>query len=398
MSTKTGIEPRHARSCRARKGGRCNCSPTWRASIWNPQTKTLIRRVFTGEHAKIEAQLWRADAAKARSMGALRAPTRLTVGRAGDALVAGMRDGTILDRSGKRYKPATIRTYEYALDVAIKPALGDKALGAVTQGDAQALVDDLHASGLSASTVRNRLDPLRVIYRRARRRGQVVIDPMRDLDVPTGRGRRERVATRQEADELIGALPDGERALWATAIYGGLRRGELRALRWSDLDLAGEPGTIHVQRTWDDIEGEVPTKSEAGARIVPLAGRLRALVIAHRLTTGRGDNDLVFGRSSTLPFIPSTVRSRALRAWGAENARRLKSDPHATLIVPVTLHEGRHSNASYLIEAGLNDLELTATIGHSDPRTTKMIYGHLFPDSAATVAAKIDAYLDADGT
>lgn len=186
--------------------------------------------------------------------------------------------------------------------------------------------------------------------------------------------------------------------MWATAIYGGLRRGELRALRWSDLDLAGEPGTIHVQRTWDDIEGEVLTKSEAGARIVPLAGRLRALVIAHRLTTGRGDDDLVFGRSSTLPFIPTTVRSRALRAWGAENARRLKSDPHSTLIVPVTLHEGRHSNASYLIEAGLNDLELTATIGHSDPRTTKMIYGHLFPDSAATVAAKIDAYLDADGT
>ena len=61
------------------------------------------------------------------------------------------------------------------------------------------------------------------------------------------------------------------------------------------------------------------------------------------------------------------------------------------------MHEGRHSNASYLIETGLNDLELTATIGHSDPRTTKMIYGHLFPDSAATVAAKIDAYLDADG-
>jgi integrase len=372
MSTKTGIEPRHARSCRARKGGRCNCSPTWRASIWNPQTKTLIRRVFNGEHAKIEAQLWRADGAKARSMGALRASTRLTVGQAGDDLIVGMRDGTILDRSGKRYKPATIRTYEYALDVAIKPALGNKALGAVTQGDAQALVDDLHASGLSASTVRNRLDPLRVIYRRARRRGQVVIDPMRDLDVPTGRGRRERVATRQEAEELIGALPGGERALWATAIYRGLRRGEMRALRWSDLDLAGEPGTIHIQRTWDDIEGEVPTKSDAG-------------------------DDLVFGRSSTLPFIASTVRSRALRAWDSENARRRRSDPDAALIVPVTLHEGRHSNASYLIEAGLNDLELTATIGHSDPRTTKMIYGHLFPDSAATVVAKIDAYLDADG-
>jgi hypothetical protein len=43
--------------------------------------------------------------------------------------------------------------------------------------------------------------------------------------------------------------------------------------------------------------------------------------------------------------------------------------------------------ASYLIEAGLNDLELTATIGHSDSRTTKRIYGHLFPDSGATIAA-----------
>ena len=62
----------------------------------------------------------------------------------------------------------------------------------------------------------------------------------------------------------------------------------------------------------------------------------------------------------------------------------------------MTLHEGRHSNASYLIEGGLNDLELTATIGHSDPRTTKMIYGHPFPDSVATVASKIDSYLDED--
>jgi integrase len=59
----------------------------------------------------------------------------------------------------------------------------------------------------------------------------------------------------------------------------------------------------------------------------------------------------------------------------------------------ITLHEARHSAASYLIEAGLNDLELTSMIGHSDPRTTKVIYGHLFPDSREKVAAKLDAYL-----
>ena len=45
-----------------------------------------------------------------------------------------------------------------------------------------------------------------------------------------------------------------------------------------------------------------------------------------------------------------------------------------------------------LIEADLNDLELTATIGHSGSGTTKRIHGHLFPDSRATIAAKLDAY------
>lgn len=66
----------------------------------------------------------------------------------------------------------------------------------------------------------------------------------------------------------------------------------------------------------------------------------------------------------------------------------------ADALAPLTPHKARHCAASYLIEAGLNDLELTATIGHSDSRTTKRIYGHLFPDSGATIAAKLDAYLD----
>jgi len=65
---------------------------------------------------------------------------------------------------------------------------------------------------------------------------------------------------------------------------------------------------------------------------------------------------------------------------------------HPDALEPISPHEGRHSAASYLIEAGLNHLELTATIGHSDSRTTKRIYGHLFPDSSATIAAKLDAY------
>ena len=61
----------------------------------------------------------------------------------------------------------------------------------------------------------------------------------------------------------------------------------------------------------------------------------------------------------------------------------------------VTWHKARHSAASYLIEAGLNAVELMKMIAHTDPRTTKMIYGKLFPDSNKKVAAKLNAYLDA---
>jgi integrase len=219
-------------------------------------------------------------------------------------------------------------------------------------------------------------------------------------EFPHGGGRRERVADRAEAQALIAALPEEERALWACAFYGGLRRGELRALRWSDVDF--EAGVIRVERGWDDKEREQPTKTTAGERCVPLAGVLKRILREHMLASGRRDDELVFGRTATEPFIASTVRARALTAWKAENERRVSEAEKAgedsqsvELLQPITLHEARHSAASYLIEAGLNDLELTSMMGHSDPRTTKMIYGHLFPDSREKVAAKLDAYLEA---
>jgi integrase len=67
----------------------------------------------------------------------------------------------------------------------------------------------------------------------------------------------------------------------------------------------------------------------------------------------------------------------------------VKARPDA--LAPIAPHEGRHSAAGDLIDPGLNDLELTATIGHSGSRTTMRIYGHLFPDSSATIAAKLEA-------
>jgi integrase len=272
-------------------------------------TKTLKRYA--------EARAWRDDVRSAIENNTLQPESKQTLAEAADALLEGMQDGSLLDRSGKAYKPSTCRSYAQAVQKYVKPdPIARMRITAVQRADMQKFVDRLRRKGLSASTIANKLDPIRVIFRRAMRRGEVTVDPTEDLELPAVRGRRNRVADRSEAAELVAALPIAKKAFWATAIYGGLRRGELRALRWTDVELDIQPALIHIRRTWDDVEGEVEVKTDAGFRAVPVTSGLRRLLIAHRAATHRSGRDLVFGRTATDPFIPSTLRSRALRAWG----------------------------------------------------------------------------------
>ncbi len=373
-----GVLKTHVRGC---LGGRCKCAVRYQAWVYDPREKRVYRKSFDTQK---EAKLWRSEQLSALAAGTVRAPSKRTFDQAADALLAGMKDGTIESRSGRRYKPSTIRRYELALVKHLRPTLGKLKLSQIDRRRVKQLVADWKRAGMTEpSSIRNNLDPLRVIVREAIEDSTIAIDPLAGLRLPQGRGRRERVADRAEAQQLIDALDANDRALWACAFYGTLRRGELRALRWGDVDF--DAGVIHVSRGWDDAEGEQDTKSDAGQRDVPLAGVLRKLLVAQKLASGRSENELVFGRTATLPFTSSTVGLRAQKAWKAAGLQR------------ITLHEARHSAASYLIEAGLNDLELTAMVGHSDSRTTKNIYGHLFPDSGVKVAAKLDDYLAANG-
>jgi integrase len=392
-----GVYRVHRRGCPWTPGKPCRCPASYQASVYSARERKSIRKHFDNQGA---ARTWREDVSKAVREGKIRTPTKTTLDQAATALIAGMRSGAIFDRSGKPYKPSTIRSYERVLRLRVLPELGHRRLGSLERRDVQRLVERMHGAGLAASTIQNTLNPLQVICRRAVHDGDLAIDPTEGLLLPAVRGRRDRVASREEAATLIAALPESERALWACAFYAGLRRGELRALRWSAIDLASTPAAIHVRRTWDDEDGEVSVKTDAGYRAVPLIGRLRDAIVEHGLATRRSGADLVFGRTAQDPFIPSTVRARAMKAWGWKQVLNPKDEGPRTVwvkaredaLVPLTPHEARHCAASYLIEAGLNDLELTAVIGHSDSRTTKAIYGHLFPDSCATIAAKLEAY------
>ncbi len=134
------------------------------ASIYSKRDGKKIRKAFPTRAA---AKAWREDKLGAVKRGELRAPTATTVRQAAEAFLAGARDGSIPTASGARYKPATLRGYRVGLDKRVLPALGDRRLSEVQRRDVQDLADKLTAEGLSASTVQNTLDPLRVIYRRA---------------------------------------------------------------------------------------------------------------------------------------------------------------------------------------------------------------------------------------
>src|SRR6266508_2444294 len=164
MAQLTGIEVRHKKVCASRDGRRCNCEPTYQASVWSARESKRIRKTFA---TLAEARAWRAETQTGVRRGTLRAPAHTTVQEAAEDLVAGIKSGRIRTRSGDVYKPSAIRSYEAALRDHIDPRIGRTRLGDVQRRDVQRIADDLLAEGRDPSTIRNALMPLRVIFRRA---------------------------------------------------------------------------------------------------------------------------------------------------------------------------------------------------------------------------------------
>jgi integrase len=105
------------------------------------------------------------------------------------------------------------------------------------------------------------------------------------------------------------------------AIYAGLRRGELQALTWNDIDL--EQCLIHVNQSWDRKAGLIEPKSRSGKRRVPVTKHLRQLLIAHRLNQGTWGRRLRLHKPTRRP-LRSSHHSHPC-PQGLENRR-----PHTT--------------------------------------------------------------------
>ena len=363
-----GIRPSHRTKCATWTGGACDCRPPYEATVFDRRTGK--RKSKTLPTLK-KAEKWRAKTQLEIDEGLRVGGRTQSIRKEGTDLIKGMRSGAIRKKEGERYKDSTIRRYELGLEH-IYPLIGAQRLGDLTPGIIQIeVIDRLLADGMDSSSVRNAVIPLRVIARRAHRRQQIAVNPTIGLELPALPPRRERITTPEEAVLLLHVLPYPDKALWGTAIYAGLRLGELRALQWKHIDLAER--VIKVRRSYDPVARKcIKPKSKAGVRDVPILEPLADILIEHKMNQAHARaDDLLFGafRPGAHTFSDSAARTRAYKIWDRYNLN------------VIGLHECRHSYASISLAAGVNIEALRVQMGHSRIETTLRLYGHLLPGS-----------------
>jgi integrase len=195
----------------------------------------------------------------------------------------------------------------------------------------------------------------------------------------------------------VAAFPaklDGHRhaAIAITALFTGMRRGELLATRWGNCDLEAEVIRVResLEQTRSGLRFKEP-KSAAGIRDIRLPAVVTDVLRAHRkqlletrLVLGQGrltDQDLVFPAWDGSPQQPNNFCS----VW-SKLARKLGFD--------IPFHGLRHTHASQLIHAGVDVVMIARRLGHSSPVITLRVYAHLFPQDDSKAAAAIDAALE----
>ncbi len=333
-----------------------------------------------------EARSWRVDTQAKLQAGTLSAAQGPTVRQATELFLDGISSGAIPNRSGRRYKPSVVTGYKRELTNRVLPALGASLLARLTPAQVQVWTDSLIAEGLAPNTIRNVVTPLQALYSWALPRGHAHVNPCANLRLPTGEQKRDRIATPTEAATLIAALPARDQAALGLAVYAGLRIGELVAIEWTAIDL--DARTLRVVRAWDEKAHQyLDAKTKAGQnRTVPIVGRLAILLTDHAVLMDHPTSGLLFpGQDARRPLSQGRLRTRTADAWKDAG------------LEPIGFHEGRHTFASLMIDAGINAKAISTYMGHANISITLDRYGHLMPGNEADSRARLDAYLERAG-
>ncbi len=273
-------------------------------------------------------------------------------------------------RDDRKRRPSTVADYRRELDHNLIPAMGKETPAAsITARDIDAYREQLVAEGrLSARSINKRLIQLHAIFKRAQRVYGLPANPVAGAErQPEPRSGDIRIVRPDEVELIAERIEEPKYAAFIRiAAYTGLRLGELRALRWDDIDWLRR--LVHVRRSYTRTQ-EGPPKS-GKVRSVPLSDQAARLLeeLSHRERWTGGEH-LVFVSSTGDRLDDSTLRKRfheALADLGLPHAR---------------LHDLRHTFGTLAVQAfPLTDVQ--AFMGHADIQTT-MVYVHHVPQHDA---------------
>lgn len=287
-------------------------------------------------------------------------------------------------------RPNTQMSYERRIYQHIIPALGAIPLEKLTTGDIQKfytnlkkggrlLRTELYGEGLSDQTVRGIHTTLHAALDKALEEKLIFRNPSDGCKLPSAKPREMKVLTPEEIQRLlIQAKEDGCYELLLLELATGLRRGEICALKWDDLNF--KTGVLKVERQVHRVKGELivsQPKTKASNRSVVLPAPVLTVLKTYRKSTA---SQWMFPSpvKEDSPQDPAAVRKKLSAILKRAECKHIR------------FHDLRHTFATISLEHGMDVKTLSTIIGHVSSSTTLNIYAHVTDEMQRTAAAKID--------
>lgn len=293
--------------------------------------------------------------------------------------------------SKPKLRPTTRAGYECRIYQHIIPELGDIPLNQLTQNDLQQFYARLkkggrllhaehYGAGLSDSMVRASHMNCRAALEKAVQEGLIGVNPAIGCKLPPKKAREMQVLTREEIQRfLIQAKAEGYFELFLLELTTGLRRGELLALQWDDLNL--ETGELQINkqvyRTKEDGLLISQPKTKSSIRTVSLPQPLLTILKEYK----EGVNSRWMFPSplkEDSPLDPAYIRTRLHLILEHAQCKQIR------------FHDLRHTFATMALGSGMDIKTLSAMLGHVSAATTLDIYTHITNPMRSEAAAKID--------
>jgi len=264
-------------------------------------------------------------------------------------------------------KQSTYAYYNGLLQNHILPHLGTRKLNSLAGKEIQSFIDHLSGQGLGPGAVHGVFGLLNRFLKRAVQKGVLLVNPCVEVTLPKKTRPKHKALTAPEQKKLEqAALEDPQGIPVISALYTGMRIGEICALQWEDVDL--EMGIIHVRRTAQRIacpNGNRKTKivfgtpkSEKSDRLIPLPGQIHTILSDLK---ERSENEYVVAGKGRFAE-PRVIRHRYYQILRKAGIRHIH------------FHALRHTFATRCMELRFDVTTLSRLLGHSSVKMTLDIY------------------------